>query len=167
MKLAYLNELADEAAAEELLRCCGSRRWVAAILERRPFADEATLFQAADEIWFALDEADHLEAFAHHPRIGEKQIRDRFASTEAWSKGEQSGVSAASEEVIQGLAEGNRAYDEKFGFVFLICATGKSASEMLQALQARLGNSREQELENAAREHSQITCLRLQKLGAA
>jgi 2-oxo-4-hydroxy-4-carboxy-5-ureidoimidazoline decarboxylase len=91
-------------------------------------------------------------------------LREKFASTADWSAGEQAGVSSASEDVIQGLAEGNDAYFEKFGFVFLICATGKSAAEMLEALRLRLPNDRQKELENAAREHSAITKIRLEKI---
>ena len=162
--LAQINAMSEEAAREALIKCCGSAQWVSSMVQARPFASDGELFEKSDAVWFALPESEWLDAFGHHPRIGESQLREKFASTADWSAGEQAGVASASEEVIQGLTEGNDAYFEKFGFVFLICATGKSAAEMLHALRQRLPNDRQQELENAAREHSAITKIRLEKI---
>ena len=162
--LATINGLSETAAHEALTRCCGSGQWVEAMLQARPFGSVEALLAKADEIWFSLPESEWLDAFGHHPRIGETQLREKFSRTADWSAGEQAGVSLASDEVIQGLAEGNDAYFEKFGFVFLICATGKSAAEMLEALRLRLPNERSQELKNAAQEHSAITKIRLEKI---
>ena len=162
--LAQINAMSEAAARDALLKCCGSTQWVSSMVQARPFDSEAQLFEQSDAVWFALPESEWLDAFGHHPRIGESQLREKFASTADWSAGEQAGVASASEDVIQGLAEGNDAYFEKFGFVFLICATGKSAAEMLEALRLRLPNDRQQELENAAREHSAITKIRLEKI---
>ncbi len=167
MNIDYINGLSPAAAEEQFHRCCGSRKFAAALVRRRPFADPDTARRAASEIWLSLGEEDWLEAFSHHPRIGEKQLAERFASTANWSSGEQSGTSGADPDTIRRLAEGNDAYEKKFGFVFLICATGKSAAEMLEAQQKRLGNTRDVELLNAAREQDQITHLRLDKIAAA
>ena len=156
---------ADEAAARDALsRCCGARRWVAGMLRRRPFADVDDSVRVAGEVWDALGTADRLEAFAHHPRIGEKALREKFAATANWASGEQAGVTAASEDVIRGLAEGNDRYFEKFGFIFIVCATGKSAAEMLEILRARLANDPETEIRIAAGEQRKITEIRLRKL---
>ena len=164
VNLEQLNQWSPQEAQEALLKCCGSPQWVAAMTSSRPFESQEQLFAAADGIWFALPESEWLAAFGHHPRIGETQLRAKSESTADWSAGEQAGVAQASEDVIQGLAQGNDAYYEKFGFVFLICATGKSAAEMLSALEARLPNDRATELQNAAQEHSAITKIRLEKL---
>ena len=162
--LSSLNTWPEHKAQEAFTKCCGSRQWVAAMVASRPFESIQQLFAAADGIWFALPDTEWVTAFEHHPRIGETQLRAKFESTADWSAGEQAGVAQASEAVIQGLAQGNDAYYEKFGFVFLICATGKSAQEMLSALEARLPNDRATELQNAAQEHSAITKIRLEKL---
>jgi len=164
VNLEQLNQYTPKEAEDALLKCCGSPQWVVAMASSRPFESQDQLFAAADGIWFALPESEWLTAFGHHPRIGETQLRAKFESTADWSAKEQAGVSQASEEVIQGLAQGNDAYYEKFGFVFLICATGKSAAEMLNTLEERLLNDRATELQNAAQEHSAITKIRLEKL---
>jgi len=157
-----------EEVRGDLLRCCGSTRWVERMLAHFPFANEATLREEANRAWRGLDEADYLEAFSHHPRIGSdpEALRQKYGVTAGWSAGEQASVQSASEETIQELARYNDSYFQKFGFVFLICATGKSAAEMLAALQKRIGNDRVTEIENAAREQSLITQIRLDKLKA-
>jgi 2-oxo-4-hydroxy-4-carboxy-5-ureidoimidazoline decarboxylase len=132
---------------------------------RRPFPSEADLFTAAEHVWRGLAREDWLEAFATHPRIGDvDSLRKKFAATAAWSAREQAGVAGASEEVLLALAEGNRAYEAKFGYLFIVCATGKTAEEMLALLHQRLGNTPEEELLNAANEQAKITRLRLDKL---
>lgn len=160
---APLAGLSDDEARAVLLRCCGSLRWVAQMLQRRPFASQAALLGAAEQCFANLEEDDYLEAFAHHPRIGEdvSALRARFASTAELADAEQAGTRGASEATLEALAEGNRDYLERFGFLFIICATGKSADRMLEALQQRLANTRAQELVHAIAEQVDITKLRL------
>jgi len=163
--LSRLNALADGEAREELRRCCGASRWVAAMAQRRPFPDPDALYAAADEVWAGLGPVDWSEAFAHHPRIGDKDaLRARFASTRQWASGEQAGVEAASDDVLEALAQGNRDYEARFGHIFIVCATGKSAPEMLGLLRERLDNEPEREARIAAGEQAKITRLRLMKL---
>jgi 2-oxo-4-hydroxy-4-carboxy-5-ureidoimidazoline decarboxylase len=161
-----LNELSIEAARDALERCCGAGRWVDAMLGRRPFASTAALQTAAAEEGARLDRADLLEAFAHHPRIGTsvEDLRARFATTGAWASEEQAGVKQAGAAVLEALAAANVAYERRFGFIFIVCATGKSAGEMLALLEARLPNPPERELAIAAGEQAKITRLRLEKL---
>jgi 2-oxo-4-hydroxy-4-carboxy-5-ureidoimidazoline decarboxylase len=129
---------------------------------RRPFGSEATLKQAAREEWFALAEADWLEAFSHHPQIGDRaSLEARFPATHDLSSREQSAVRFARAPVIDELAAANRIYLDRFGFIFIVCATGKSADEMLQLLRDRLGNDRATEMLIAAEEQAKITALRL------
>ncbi len=133
--------------------------------QRFPFQNKEELFVAAEEIWFKLLPNDWLEAFAHHPKIGDmNSLRAKFASTQQWAAGEQAGVRAASDAVLQALAEGNAQYESKFGYIFIVCATGKSAEEMLAILQTRLPNEHATELSLAAVEQSKITRIRLEKL---
>jgi 2-oxo-4-hydroxy-4-carboxy-5-ureidoimidazoline decarboxylase len=154
-----------EAARERLTRCCGSGRWVTGMLGHRPFRDPAHLYQCAIDCWQQLDREDWLEAFSHHPRIGELRSATGLDSTQrAWAEREQSGAAAAEASVGTALAEGNRQYEAKFGHVFLVCASGKSGAEMLSLLRQRLKNSPETELAIAAREQEKITRIRLEKL---
>ena len=165
MTLEQLNALAPEAAAAELLKCCGSARWASAVSARRPFSSQEELFAAADQEWARCGREDILEAFSHHPRIGGKDaLRAKFAATRGWSQGEQSKVTQASEETLDGLARGNDEYEKKFGYIFIVCATGKSADEMLALLRARLPNDADRELRLASGEQAKITRLRLAKL---
>jgi 2-oxo-4-hydroxy-4-carboxy-5-ureidoimidazoline decarboxylase len=162
-----LNELPVEVAKEELARCCGAAAWVERVVAARPFLTMEEFLGIAEREWFALTEKDWLEAFSHHPKIGEggvEALRKKFASTATWASNEQAGVSVASDEVLHALARGNEQYAAKFGFIFIVCATGKSASEMLGLLEARLPNDRATELRNAAGEQAKITALRLRKL---
>jgi OHCU decarboxylase len=147
-----------DALERELERCCGSKRWVAAMAARRPFQSANDLYDAADEIWWSLEGGDWLEAFSHHPRIGDR------AGASGWAKDEQSGVAGASEKTRQALAERNREYERRFEHVFLICATGKRADEMLATLERRMENDPASELRVAAGEQAKITQLRLEKL---
>jgi 2-oxo-4-hydroxy-4-carboxy-5-ureidoimidazoline decarboxylase len=165
MTLNEFNRLTTDEAMKDLLRCCGSRRWAEQMAARRPYAALDAIVTAADEVWSRLDPADWHEAFRHHPKIGDvESLRKKFASTANWASGEQSGVSGASDDVIQGLAEGNEDYESKFGYIFIVCATGKSATEMLAILRARLLNPPETELKVAASEQAKITGLRMEKL---
>ena len=164
MKLLTLNELSVPDAREALERCCGARAWVQRMIAARPFADRAALHAAADDIGTTLERADWLEAFAHHPRIGESALREKFKTTATWAGAEQAGAAGAAEAVIAELAAGNRAYEERFGYVFIVCATGKLADEMLAILESRMPNDSRTELDAAAAEQMKITHLRLDKL---
>lgn len=165
MTLDVFNALPAESARGELLRCCGCARWADAVLAARPFPDKASLFAASDAAWSGTGESDWLEAFSHHPRIGGKDaLREKFAATRAWAKGEQSGAAAASDAVLDALAAGNAAYEKKFGHIFIACATGKSAAELLDLLESRLPNDAASELRLAAAEQHKITKIRLEKL---
>jgi 2-oxo-4-hydroxy-4-carboxy-5-ureidoimidazoline decarboxylase len=161
-----LIDLARAGDAREMLRsCCGASGWVERMAARRPFGSRDALLSAAREEWFALDHDHWREAFSHHPKIGDTEsLRQRFARTAALSEREQSGVTGASQDVLAALAEGNRDYEEKFGFIFIVCATGKSAEEMLELLRARLPNRPDVEIQIAAQEQAKITELRLLKL---
>jgi 2-oxo-4-hydroxy-4-carboxy-5-ureidoimidazoline decarboxylase len=163
--LQTLNALDAAARDEALSKCCGATRWVAALNAAFPFPDAATLFQRAHEIWYTLDEADWREAFTHHPKIGDvNALKEKFASTAQWAEGEQGAVKQASQAVLEALAAGNDAYEARFGYIFIVCATGKSADEMLALLQARLPNSPKDEMNIAMGEQDKITRLRLEKL---
>jgi 2-oxo-4-hydroxy-4-carboxy-5-ureidoimidazoline decarboxylase len=161
-----LDALPEAEARAQLARCCGAARWVEAMLARRPFGSRAALLEAAEQSFAALEDEDFLEAFAQHPRIGEDlaALRARFPASAAWASAEQAGVSGADDATLLALREANREYYERFGFIFIICASGKSAAQLLSALRARLPNSRSAELALAAREQTAITRLRLEKL---
>ncbi len=165
MTLEQLNRLDRKAARAAFERCCGARRWVKRMCEARPFRDRQALLAAADRAFDGLEREDWLEAFAHHPRIGDlASLREKYASTAAWAEQEQRGATATSEGVLAALAEGNRAYEGRFGYIFIVCAFGKSADEMLALLCERMPNSPEREFFIAAEEQMKITWLRLEKL---
>lgn len=163
---AYLNDLPELEARTALARCCGSGAWVEAMMRHRPFGSDDTLFDLAEKTWRDLSRDDWLEAFSAHPRIGERaSMSPSHASTSSWSREEQSGMEAADASVETALHAGNVEYERRFGHVFLICATGRSADEMLQALNERLNNDSDTELRVAAEQHVMITRLRLKRLG--
>jgi 2-oxo-4-hydroxy-4-carboxy-5-ureidoimidazoline decarboxylase len=163
--LDQLDRLDDAAARVALERCCGATRWVERMCAARPYRDRAALLAAAESAFSGLGPADWREAFAHHPRIGDlASLRAKYASTAAWARGEQRGAAAAAAATLAALAEGNRAYEERFGYIFIVCATGKSADEMLALLRARMPHSPEREIAIAAEEQMKITRLRLEKL---
>lgn len=167
MRLDAFNALSTDEAMKDLLRCCGSRRWASQMVARRPYRTVDAVFQVADDIWARMERDDILEAFRHHPKIGDvASLRARFATTRQWAEGEQSGVRSASDDVLQRLARGNEFYEEKFGYIFIVCATGKTADEMLALLEQRLPNRPAQELHVAAAEQAKITRIRLGKLFA-
>jgi len=158
-----------EEAQAELLKCCGSTNWARRMTQQRPFPTGGDamrrLLDSADRVWWDLGREDWLEAFSRHPRIGEKAAaKDASAETRRWSEEEQSGTRSAREQVLAALAKANRAYEQRFGYVFIVCATGKSSEEMLALLQQRLQNDPAAELRMAAEEQRRITHLRLQKL---
>jgi len=158
------NRLSAREAAEEILACCGSAAWANAIAAHRPFADEAALVAASDEIWTCLTPRDWMEAFSKHPRIGERKAPElASAQSAAWSAQEQQNVTTADEAGQADLMGGNLEYERRFGRVFIVCATGKSALEILTILQRRLQNDDATELREAAEEQRKITNLRLRK----
>jgi 2-oxo-4-hydroxy-4-carboxy-5-ureidoimidazoline decarboxylase len=162
--LARWNSLPLEDAAREILPCCGSSAWAAAMASKRPLQGDGALLAASDEIWSALGEADWLEAFRSHPRIGESNAEKSVAEqSSAWSGQEQLKAATAEEAIKTALKWGNREYEQKFGRIFIVCATGKSASEILEILRRRLHNDDATELQQAAEEQRQIMHIRLNK----
>jgi OHCU decarboxylase len=163
--LEQLNVLPTERAAAEFLKCCGCRNWAQAMTGARPFLDVTDLLRKSESIWWSLQDGDWLEAFRAHPKIGEQKAA--AAQTERariWSEQEQLGVKSAAKETKAALAAGNLQYEERFGFIFIVCATGKSSEEMLAILNERLENDPETEVRVAAEEQRKITRLRLEKL---
>lgn len=160
-----LNAAARDEAAAMLLRCAGSSRWVERMLALRPFPSAEALHLAADDAWRGLGREDFVEAFGHHPRLGADpaRLRARFAAP-AWSAQEQAGVASADEATLEALRAGNAAYEERFGYVFLVCATGKGAAQVLALLEERIVHHPDEELRVAAAELAKITHLRLDKL---
>jgi OHCU decarboxylase len=166
-KLASLNSLPPNEAENELLKCCGSKEWARQVLAEGPFESVADLLAKADRAWWSLDPGDWLEAFHSHPKIGEKKAAAATAAeAQRWSEDEQSGTRNSAAETMAALAKLNRVYEEKFGYIFIVCASGKSSEEMLGIVGDRLSNSPEQELRIAAAEQAKITQLRLKKLVA-
>jgi OHCU decarboxylase len=162
--LARWNCLPLDEAAREILPCCGSEAWARGLAARRPFADLASLIAASDQIWTHLESQDWMEAFSRHPRIGERKAPASAPGRSAeWSAQEQRNVASAAQEIQSALAGANRQYEQRFGRVFIVCATGKSAGEMLDILLRRLQNDEAAELREAAEEQRKITNLRLEK----
>jgi OHCU decarboxylase len=161
----WLNSLSADEAETELLKCCGSKRWAREMTAARPYASAEDLTARAEELWLSLNHDDWLEAFRAHPKIGEqKSAVPQSEQAHNWSVLEQSGVKDARAEIKAALAQGNREYEERFGFIYIVCATGKTSEEMLTLLNKRLRNDRATELQMAAREQQKITRLRLEKL---
>jgi 2-oxo-4-hydroxy-4-carboxy-5-ureidoimidazoline decarboxylase len=164
--LSSWNQSNAEDALDAMIACCGARRWAAAMVALRPIAGVLELSVAADQIWSTMEEADRLEAFACHPRIGERPPRRTAHASQksvAWSGREQSAASSATQRVLAELAAGNALYQQRFGFTYIVCATGKSAEEMLAILNRRLSSDRASELIEAAEQQRQITQIRLGK----
>ncbi|MCA1630515.1 MAG: 2-oxo-4-hydroxy-4-carboxy-5-ureidoimidazoline decarboxylase [Acidobacteria bacterium] len=163
--IGRLNDLTHDEAEAAFLQCCGSTAWACGMSARRPFVGADEMLRAAEEAWEGLDEEDWLEAFSRHPRIGEARAATGQTGTEKeWSAREQSGMDAAGDAARRELDELNRAYAEKFGYIFIVCATGKSPEEMLADLRERLRNDPATEIARAAEEQRRITKLRLEKL---
>jgi len=163
--VAWLNALEPKEAEPEFLKCCGSKSWARRMVKERPFSDLNDLLGQADRIWWSLAAADWLEAFRSHPKIGEKKAeQEQSAAAKSWSEQEQAGTRDSARGTMEALAVGNREYAERFGYIFIVCATGKSSEEMLAILQERLHNSPNDELRVAAEEQLKITHLRLQRL---
>ena len=162
--LTRWNGLRLEEAAKEILPCCGSKAWAHGMAARRPISDEAALLAASNEVWRKLPESDWMEAFRSQPRIGESHgPASTAARSAAWSGEEQRNVGTASEDFKTALAEGNRAYEQRFNRIFIVCARGKSAQEILEILRRRLRNDEATEFREAAEQQRQIAQLRLKK----
>lgn len=163
--LARMNRVDAQCAERELLRCCHSTQWARSMSRERPFQSVHELLQTGDRIWWDLGPEDWQEAFQGHPQIGAASSSfSHPKGTEQWSAEEQSGVRGTTQSVLNDFQEANRAYLEKFGFTFIVCATGKSYQEILPMLFGRLQRDREAELRTAAEEQCRITHLRLRKL---
>lgn len=155
----------SKRAKKELMKCCGSDKWAEKVLEGLPFTSVDSLMTLSDKAWKECSTDDFLEAFSHHPRIGEKNISsEKLAETSAWAAGEQAGVDDTDRALNDELLQLNKDYEEKFGFIFIVCATGKSGKEMLRLLKNRIINDRQSEIEIAAAEQNKITNIRLRKL---
>ena len=165
MTLTEFNSLPAAEAANLLQQCNAATAWYEAMAQARPFADVAAMKARGEAIWSSLGEAGYLQAFEAHPMIGDvDSLRKKYASTKAMASGEQSGAANADETVLTELTKLNHDYLAKFGFIFIVFATGKSATEMLALLKARIGNTRQLEIKNAAAEQWKITLLRIDKL---
>ena len=165
MTLAELNKLPLANAAAELFRCCAGPQWVASMMNSRPFNHNEEVLQKAEQFWADARYRDVMAAFAGHPKIGDKEkLTEKFPTTAEWASDEQKGVDNAADEVIDKLAEGNIAYEKKFGYIFIVCATGKTAKEMLGLLNGRINNLAAKEYDIAKVEQLKITKLRLEKL---
>lgn len=165
MTLAELNNLSKEKAFEELFKCCGCTTWAQNLSDFRPFKSKEDLLRLSDMNWITCEMEEVMEAFSHHPKIGDlKNLEKKFVSTKEWASGEQGGVDEASQTILIELAEGNALYEKKFGYIFIVCATGKTAVEMLTLLKVRLSNAPEKEFRVAMNEQNKITHIRLNKL---
>ena len=165
MTFHELNMLPAETLKHELFKCCGSMAWVNKMLPFFPMDDLVEMLEDAEEQWYACTEADWREAFTHHPKIGDMEmLANKFAATAQWASGEQSALDTASGEVMADMAAANEAYEKKFGYIFIISATGKSAEEILDILKQRLSNTPGDEIKIAVEEQNKITLIRLQKL---
>lgn len=163
--IKWLNQLDDTDAAKELKACCGAKFWANKMAAARPFADAAAVTHAAELVFNAMPTSAWVEAFESHPRIGDlDSMRMKYAGNSRWSAGEQAGAAEADEPTLRRLAEANKEYEQRFGKTFIVCASGKSAAEMLEILEERLTNPPADEFGIAAREQRKITMLRLEKL---
>lgn len=165
MNLASLNSMLSREAEAEFSKCCGSTNWAQQMVTARPYNSLDELVSDAARVWWSLDSQDWLDAFHSHPKIGEKKAAAATAvEAQKWSEAEQSGIAGAEHETLRALTELNQTYEEKFGYIFIVCASGKSSEEMLAILRERLENNLVDELRIAAAEQAKITELRLRKL---
>ncbi len=165
MDLDSFNRLGKQEARNCLSQCCAAQTWINGVVDHRPYRDWQAFSDTVDLQWRQTQEPDWLEAFAAHPQIGNvSTLRAKYASTKILAAGEQGLVSEADEQTLVALAAGNQDYLSKFGFIFIVCATGKSAAQMLELLNQRLPNDRDTELRIAAAEQHKITLLRLGKI---
>jgi 2-oxo-4-hydroxy-4-carboxy-5-ureidoimidazoline decarboxylase len=162
--LARWNSLDPTDAAREVLPCCGSQVWGSTLALRRPIADEASLIETSSAVWLALPENAWQEAFNSHPRIGQKHAQTRATEDSLrWSAQEQRTALSADDLTKRALDEANRRYEQKFGQIFIVCAAGKTSTEILSILETRMQNDAATELREAAEQQRQITELRLHR----
>jgi 2-oxo-4-hydroxy-4-carboxy-5-ureidoimidazoline decarboxylase len=165
MTLKDLNELDYDQRRQVLFNCCGSTMWSQKLAHKSPFNSIQQLKHQSDLLWKECTQKDFLEAFSHHPKIGDRaSLEKKFPGTAAWASGEQAAVNVASQDILSDLKLANEVYENRFGYIFIVCATGKSAKEMLELLNQRLSNSSEQEIKIAAEEQNKITHIRIDKL---
>ncbi len=163
--MEQLNSLPVSEAENEFLKCCGSSNWARRMAAERPFLSLNKLLDSGDQIWWSLEPHDWLEAFHSHPKIGEQKAAAAVTvEAQRWSEDEQARIRDSARETIAALAKLNHEYEEKFGYIFIVCASGKSSEEMLASLRQRLVNNPDEELRIAAAEQAKITQLRLTKL---
>lgn len=150
---------------EELIKCCGSENWVNKMIEHGNFYSNENLIETSEKIWFSLKKEDWLEAFRHHPKIGDiNSLKEKYSLTKDLAENEQAGVNTASLETLTELSKYNSDYEKKFGYIFIVCATGKSAEEMLAIIKSRIINDPEEEIMNAMKEQNEITKIRLNQI---
>lgn len=165
MKLDIINNATPEEAFEIFSKCCGSVNWVNKLISSRPFDSEQEVLDKAEELWYALNDTDWKEAFEHHPKIGDlNSLKEKYSGTRSMAGNEQSGMDKAAESVLSEMSELNREYENKFGYIFIVCATGKSAVEMLTLLKERIQNSPGDEIRIAMEEQNKITKIRIEKI---
>jgi len=165
MNLHQLNHLSEQQASQAFRQCCTASAWVKLLVDNRPYARQQDLTDAANEYWLGLSEQDYLQAFDGHPKIGDvSSLIAKYADTKTLAASEQAGMNTANEQTVMALARGNDDYLNKFGFIFIVCASGKTASQMNELLQQRLRNDRDTELANAAEQQRKIFIIRLYKL---
>lgn len=165
MTLEEFNKSSSDEARMAFTKCCGAHNWVDRMVALQPFKTVESLLSTSENVWNKCNETDWLEAFTHHPKIGDvTSLEEKYNNTKDWASDEQKSVDSASKEVILKLSKLNAVYEEKFGFIFIVCATGKPVGEMLELLEARLDNTDEDELKIAMVEQHKITVLRLKKL---
>jgi 2-oxo-4-hydroxy-4-carboxy-5-ureidoimidazoline decarboxylase len=165
MTLEELNQLSPQELAVQLSNCCAAKNWVQGMVSVAPFKSKEILISAANRIWQELNHLDYLSAFDAHPRIGDvTTLKKKYASTQLTAGKEQAGMVVASDCIIEKMKSLNDAYVEKFGFIFIVCATGKTAEQMLELINQRINNEYEKEIQIAAAEQMKITEIRLKKL---
>lgn len=165
MSVDELNKLPEAEAYALLESCCCAPNWVATMLQARPFVSKQQVLQLADSVWSTMEKGDYFAAFEGHPQIGDlSTLREKYRQTAGSAGHEQSGMQQANEQILQSMMQLNKDYLAKFGFIFIVCASGKSAAEMLQIIEQRINNSVDQELKIAAAEQGKITKIRLDKL---
>ena len=165
MTIQQINKMSQAEAFNAFEKCCASTTWINRMIDSMPFSNENDIYAKGESNWEDISLTDWLEACDGHPKIGDvTSLKEKYSSTKQWAGNEQQGMDSASDEIINRLAQGNQDYEDKFGYIFIVCATGKSATEMCEILEKRLPNDVETELEIAKGEQNKITKIRLEKL---